>query len=120
MAVRPPIPRIHTGSDVENVRNRQATNAINDVLSSPWGSGNFATLDGKQSLTLSNGAVNKLIHGLGHSLQGWILTSLSGATSTGRVVQVHSDGNETADGTRDLWLDVQGHGADIKAKVWVW
>lgn len=93
---------------------------LEQLTAHPAASGRYVTdSTGARDLKLTNGAVNRLTHGLGRPLVGWDVHDLRGATATGRIVRVTSDGSATANDTTDLWFDVQGHGADITVRIWV-
>lgn len=98
---------------------RETRRAIEELSALPAAAGRYLTVDGSTSIVLTNGAVNRLLHGMGRPLEGWRLMGLKGATGTGRIVEVVTDGGSLADPSTDLWLDVQGHGADITVRLWV-
>lgn len=92
-----------------------------DSLSSVVGvHGQLVEHEGTTDVELVNGVVNKLRHRLGRRLIGWSVDDLRGATSTGRIVRVLQSGSAKADDARDLWLDVQGHGANITVRIRVY
>lgn len=108
--------RITTGNQTVDRALDPIRHALNDLA------GNASVVAGRLigDTTLTNGAVNKLAHRLGHRLNGWIVVDLRGATATGRIVRVLSSGGATADDASDIWLDVQGMGAStVTARLWV-
>jgi len=70
-----------------------------------------------EDLVLINAAVNKLKHRLGRRLKGWAVKDLRGATATGRIVRLLESGGQAADDEVELWLDVQGWGANITVRI---
>lgn len=68
---------------------------------------------------LANASVVRLKHGLGSKLRGWMVTDLRGASTSGRVERVLTDGTGTADDGEDLWLKATGWGATITVRVTV-
>ena len=70
--------------------------------------------------TLTNGSTNKVLHKLNRKLKGYIVTDLRGASATGRIVRLLSSGGLYSDDATDLWLDVQGWGANIICRFWVY
>lgn len=106
-----------TGSHDVDVAFRQHHRAIEEIADHPLIQGQVLTINGSEDITLVNGTVNKLPHKLGRKLKGYLITDLRGATATGRIVRVTSSGGIFADDTKDLWFDVQGHGANITVRV---
>ena len=101
---------------------RRTRDAVNDIKRSPLVDGQFAKTGSTSSseiITLANAAVNKLKHGLGRPLKGWLVCDL---TSTGDIAAVGSIHRVTsgADDKEDIWLKPIGFsGLDLKVRVWV-
>lgn len=115
-----PVPKqVRLADPVAQRSLRETREALEDLRALPAAGGKYLVVNGSMDLALKNGAINKLSHGMGRSLLGWRLMGLKGATATGRIVEVTKDGSIIADPSTDLWLDVQGHGADITVRIWV-
>lgn len=117
MGDRAPLPKQVPLADADAGRAlRETREALRDLRGRT--AGRYLAVDGSEDVVLTNGRVNRLLHGMGRA-PVWAIRSLRGATATGRVVEVANEGAEFADPAEDLWLDVQGHGADITVRIWM-
>ena len=65
-------------------------------------------------IDLPDGVTVRVNHGLGRKWRGWIIASMRGASTSGRIQDADADDN-----ARQLWLKADGYGATVTVSAWV-
>jgi len=76
------------------------------------------------SITFTNGAITKIQHGLGRPLKGWRVEDEvlpQSVVAAGKIFRVTSDGTDTADDAKEIWLKAVGYGSSSPTgTLWVY
>ena len=71
------------------------------------------------TIILADATIVKLKHRLGRRMMGWVLADLRGASASGIVQRVTTDGTSSPDETKELWLQADNYGGQIGVKILV-